>query len=558
VAVALSSTRARPRPPGMADFVRLKLRLMRNGFRDQVWRLIGFIVGLMFGLGFAVAAGFGLAATSVASADVGYVVAVAVGATVVLAWTLVPLLFFGVDETLDPARFALLPIPRRTLATGMIAAAFLGVPALVTLLTTGGLVAAAAIRFGPVGAVVAMFGVVGGLTIGVVASRAVTSAFAALLRSRRVRDLAAVLLALLATSIGPIQWIAVAAMQSGTVAQAVRTADVVAWTPLGAPYVLPFDVAAQRWDRVGARTAITVGTIALLLWWWSRTLESAMLDSSSGGSARAAKGRASGAVGALVPAVMRVAGTGPFTAIMARESRFWWRDGRRRAALVSILVASAVVPVAFNLSAGQDRPAVTGGLSALGFTFAITMAGTMGGMLLGNQFGYDGSAYATHLLTRVNGRTELRARAAAAALVAFPVQIAVVVAVAVFARQVPYLPAGLGILAASFGAALAAAALLSVLVPYPLPESSNPFAVSSGSGSAKGLLSVVALVATLIFCAPMVAAAYLLGSSPSWSWVLLAVGLGYGVGAAWLGTYIAGDRIDRRGPELLAAVTPKR
>ncbi len=93
-----------------------------------------------------------------------------------------------------------------------------------------------------------------------------------------------------------------------------------------------------------------------------------MLDTSSGGSVRGAKGRPASAVGALVPAVMRVRRTGPFAAIMARESRFWWRDGRRRAALVSILVASAVLPVVFSIGAGQGRPDVTGGLSALGFT----------------------------------------------------------------------------------------------------------------------------------------------------------------------------------------------
>jgi ABC-2 type transport system permease protein len=51
------------------------------------------------------------------------------------------------------------------------------------------------------------------------------------------------------------------------------------------------------------------------------------------------------------------------------------------------------------------------------------------------------------------------------------------------------LPAGFGLLGASFGAAIAAAALLSVLVPYALPENSNPFAVNSGGGSAKGMLS---------------------------------------------------------------------
>ena len=35
-----------------------------------------------------------------------------------LGWVLLPLLMFGVDETLDPARFALLPLPRRVLVRG--------------------------------------------------------------------------------------------------------------------------------------------------------------------------------------------------------------------------------------------------------------------------------------------------------------------------------------------------------------------------------------------------------------------------------------------------------
>ena len=50
-----------------------------------------------------------------------------------LGWLLLPLVFFGVDETLDPARFALLPLRRRTLVTGMLAAALVGVPAVATL-----------------------------------------------------------------------------------------------------------------------------------------------------------------------------------------------------------------------------------------------------------------------------------------------------------------------------------------------------------------------------------------------------------------------------------------
>jgi ABC-2 type transport system permease protein len=43
-----------------------------------------------------------------------------------------------------------------------------------------------------------------------------------------------------------------------------------------------------------------------------------------------------------------------------------------------------------------------------------------------------------------------------------------------------------------------------------------------------------------------------------WPWVALPVGAGYGFAAAALGCYLAGDVLDRRAPELLAAVTPGR
>ncbi len=545
-----------PRSPSAWDFVRLKLRLLRNGFRGQAWRVVAFVFGLLFGLSMAGLAVLGFAASGGASTEVRYVVAAFTGTAVVLGWTFVPLLFFGVDETLDPARFALLPVPRATLVRGMLAAAFVGVPAVATLLGTSGL-ALTVRRSGVVVAGVAFVGVVAGLVLGVVASRAVTSAFAALLRSRRVRDLAAVIVAVLASSVGPLQWAITVAVEEGSLDQAVRIADVLSWTPLAAPYVLPYDVASGRWLVAGARVCVTVGAIALLFWWWSRTIESAMIGVSTGGATKPVKGADTGAVAALVPRALRViAKPTAFGAIVARESRFWWRDARRRASVISILIASAVLPIALNIasSGANDR----GGTSALGFSFAVSMAGTMGGMLLANQFAFDGSAYAAHLLVGVPGRVELRARAAAIALVAVPVQLVVVVAVTLLAGRPHQLPTGFGMLAASFGAAMAAAAALSVLAPYALPENTNPFAINSGGGSAKGMLALLAMIGTLIISMPVVIAALMLGSSTAGSWGVLAIGLAYGGAAAWLGTYIAGDLLDRRGPEVLMAITPKR
>jgi ABC-2 type transport system permease protein len=277
---------------------------------------------------------------------------------------------------------------------------------------------------------------------------------------------------------------------------------------------------------------------------------------STGGAVKAQRSNGSSAVRNLLPGgpLRRIARPGRFSAIAARESRFWWRDPRRRSSLVSILTASAVVPIALNIVSGPARA----GVAVLPFSFAVSMCGTMGGMMLANQFAFDGSAYATHLLSDVPGRVELRARAAAVAAVALPVQVLVVVVVSVLTSHTAQVPSGFGMLCAAFGAAVATAAFVSVQAPYALPDSSNPFALNGASGSAKGMLALAAMVGTLVLSLPVIGAAYVLGASTPGSLFVLLLGVGYGVGAAMVGTYAAGQILDRRGPEVLVAVTPRR
>jgi ABC-2 type transport system permease protein len=545
------------REPRSADLVRLKLRLMRNGFRGTAGRTAGWIGGSLLGLYFALMAGLGLAVGASGDGDLAFVIAVFAGSALVLGWTLFPLLFFGVDETLDPARFALLPIRRGVLARGMLAAAFVGVPVLATLVASSGLVVAAAIRSGASAAAVAFIGIVAGLVLGVTASRALTSAFAGFLRSRRMRDLAAVVIALLASSIGPLQVLLYSHAKGGSVASALTVAHGLAWTPFGAPYAMAFDVAGGAWGLAVARLAVTSAAVVLLGWWWSRTLESAMLGaSSSSGAAKQAGAIGQGAVGALIPRAIRaVARPGPFGAVLACELRMWWRDPRRRSSLISLLMASAVIPIAFTVSTRGDPSA---GIGTLPFSFTVTMCGTLAGMLLANQFAFDGNAFAAHLLSQVPGRVEIRARGLAISLVAAPVQLVVVVAVGVLTHRVGQLPAGIGLLFAAFGAGISVAGLLSVLVPQALPENNNPFALNQGGGSAKGLLGLLGMLATLVICVPMVIVATFFANVAHGSWLVAALGVGYGVGLVLLGTSIAGSMLDRLGPEVLAAVTPRR
>ena len=555
-------------PPARAvsprHFVRLKLRVLGNNFRGQAWRIALFVLGVLFALWFAATGFFLLAAPGLADEPRYALLAAAFGGGVLtLGWLLLPLVFFGVDETLDPARFALLPLSRRTLVTGLLAAALVSVPALATLITVAGLVITAGALGGWSAALVEAVGVVAGLLVCVAGARALTSAFATMLRSRRVRDLAAVLLAVLAALLGPLQLLVLAAVRSADWDRLTGVARVVGWTPFGAPWTAGIDVAEGRALAAVVKLLITAATIGVLLLWWSRSLESAMVGAASAGPARAPRGVVGGAVAQLFPRAVGWARRDRFGALVARECRYWWRDARRRANLITVAVVGVFVPVMVNL--GGTTLAVEGGAafgeasansSPVLVSISMVFVGVLASVTLANQFGFDGSAYAANVVAGVPGRVELRARMTAFSLYVVPILLVVAVVLGVVLGRPEWLGVMAGGLFAAYGCGLAINGFISVLGAYSLPESSNPFAMNTGAGIAKSLFTLLSMVSSAAAAIPFVVAAGLLGDV--WLWLALPAGLAYGTGAALLGAYLAGDALDRRQPELLASVTPRR
>ncbi|WP_406073659.1 ABC transporter permease [Micromonospora sp. NBC_01638] len=563
--VSATVTPAAPvRSVSARHFVRLKLRVMGNNFRGQGWRIALFIGGGLVGLWFAVGGFFLFAAPGLTgNGQYAVLVAAAGGGLLVLGWLLLPLVFFGVDETLDPARFALLPLPRRTLVTGLFAAALISVPVLAVLVASFGLVFTALSLGGWSAGLVAAVGVIAGLLLCVAASRAVTSAFATMLRSRRVRDLAAVLLAVTAALLGPLQVFGLAALQDADWTRLTGVATVIGWTPFGAPWTAGIDVAQGRVWAAPIKLLITVVALGAVLVWWSRSLESAMVGAASTGKAPTRRGVTGGAVAQLFPRVAGWARRDRFGAMIAREARYWWRDARRRANLITIAVVGIFVPVMINLGgagfAAGDGPELTmsaSDSSPVLVTISMLFVGVLAAVTLANQFGFDGSAYAANVVAGVPGRVELRARMTAFSLYVLPMLAFVAVVLSLVLGRPGWIGLTAGGLAASYGAGLAVNSLVSVLGAYSLPETSNPFAMNSGAGVAKGLLTLLAMFASAVAAVPMVVAAALLGDA--WLWLALPVGAAYGLGAALLGAYLAGDVLDRRQPELLATVTPRR
>ncbi|UWZ36679.1 ABC transporter permease [Dactylosporangium roseum] len=562
--------------PKVSYFVRLKLRILRNSLRpgrrhrgDQKsrWfgrhsRLILFVLGALLGLWMAFIGFTAFAGSSIAGGDLRRVVAALAGAGVVLAWVFLPLLFFGVDETLDPARFALLPVPRRTLVLGMLAAAFVGIPPVVTFLATLGSLIGAIGDGGIAAGAVAVVGSLVGLALCVAASRAVTSAFARMLRSRRVRDLAALLIALLGISCNPLFQLMFAIVRHGESKQATTIAEILSWTPLAAPYVAYLDAIDGDWALVAARLLIGVAGVAALLWWWLRTIESAMLGTTSGPGAARKAAPTGRPVHTFLPGVVRLLPTGRFAGLLAREIRYWLRDPRRRASLISLLAASIVIPFAFTFgtraggSATGPGAGTAGGLSDNALVYSLLFAGAFVGLVLVNQFGNDGTAYALHMLTNVPGQVELAARALGVGILTFPLLAGGTVVVSVLTGHAAQLPAALGVGLCAFGISVGAAGIMSVIAPYPMPDTNNPFAMNTGRGSVKSLLSLVSMIVTWVLTAPLTVAFALLPAALSW--LILPAGLIWGFALAWVGTRVAGHLLERRAPEVLVAVTPKK
>jgi ABC-2 type transport system permease protein len=511
--------------------MRLKLRLLANSFRGAGWRLALAILGVLGGVWFSFV-GFGFFTLSaILDARDAYTLAVLGGSALVVGWTTLPLMVFGVDETLDPVRFALLPLRRVVLLRGLFAAALLGIPAVMTLIATQGLVVGA-VRWGGAAAGLAAFaGTLLGLLMCVAVSRAVTSAMATALRSRRARDAAVVLLALLAGGLGPLQFAGISVVQTVGAERLAAAARVVAWTPVGAPYAVGLDVAAGRWGVAAARFGLTAAAVALLLRWWAVTLPAAL---------RLAPGAAGPRTRTtdLVPVGLRRLPPGLLVGLMAREWRYWWRDPRRRSALVSALMVALVLPVVFV------------SIGAFGLPFALVLAGALIGSLLANQIGMDGSAYATHLLAGVPGRTELTARIAVVTGVTFPLVIVVAIGAGAIGGDSRAARA-IGLAFLAYGAAAALATILTVVIPYALPESTNPFALSTGTGGVRGLASFGPMLLGSALAAPLA----VLGLPDA---LVLLIGLLAGGALLVAGVLIAGNVLDERGPEVLLAVTPRR
>jgi len=490
-------------------------------------------------------AGFTILAASRGNADAPNLAIVVFGLAT-LGWAIFPVLGFGTDETLDPQRLATLPLTRRQLVSGVFAASLVGMAPLATLIAFSG--ALVGLAHNVTSAALIAIAAVESLLLCVVASRTIVALMVPILRSRRGRDFTILAMTLIAL-MPPLLELFATRRTAGTDLHdtLVDVADRVRFTPFAWGGTAVADAARGHYGSAIVLLVVIAATIGLLLWIWSRSLERALTTADPAASAAPVRGRVSG----LVPHWLPFVPHNRVGAVAAKDLRYFSRDPRRRAPLIGAMIVPAVALFA-SLSRGIDEPAAT---TLLGLVAVLPAAG-----LTLNQFGLDGAALWSSVAAGNDPRADLTGKNLASLLVMVPLAAVSAFICAAFAHGWSYLPLTVGLAPAIFGVLLGVGDVVSVRVPYAMPDRRSPLAFNPGQGCASMLAGFAALAVQGMLIFPMaLLTAVLLNTLPLAVATAAALVIANVYGAfVWVaGRNIAARDVWWRLPELLDAVSPR-
>ena len=527
----------------VATVVRLRLTLLRRTLARERWRLVVLVLGGVWALGTLpslLAGAFWLAGPG---SGVRPDVLVVGGTLLVLGWIVVPVLVFGMDDTLDASRFATFAVPVGRLVPGLLVAAVISVPAVFTALVCALPVLAWA---GEGGGAVLVAALATPVALGtcLLAARISTTVAGRVLGTRRAREVTAVLTTLGLALVVPVA-VAIGSLGlDGTLERVPGVAQALGWTPLGLVWAAP--ASAAEGDVVGAvaRLALAVGWLAAAVAGWGALLRWTLVrpGTRGGGPRRRADAMLAGSRLRAGTPEQRAS-----RAVAARARRYWTGDPRYLSALVSVLLLPAVIVLLLGAVLPDARVAalVVGPLLAAGIGWGRH-----------DDTAYDGTAYWLHLSARVRGEDDRRGRTAAVLGWSLPAVVAVSVAGALVAGRPDQVATVVGAACGLLASGLAVSAVTSALLVYPVPApGASPFAAGTGSIGISMGAQLVASAATFLVSVPvLVCAGFALAGWSSGPAATAVVGMLGGALALAVGVRVGGRVLDARGARILAGL----
>ncbi|MCW4466590.1 transporter [Glutamicibacter sp. MNS18] len=519
----------------VAHILKLKLTLLRNGFRRSVWQLVGVIVGSLYALGMVAL----LIVATWFTADLqwlGYI-SVLVSALVVLGWALIPPLLTGVDLTLEPQRFVHFGINQKVLGRALILAGFVSIPAVITLLGMIGFSVLWRLE-GPI----LLLGLLANLAtalLAVLACQYLTIQATALRSKRRFREASFAVLFLLLVSIGPIFGALTSA--ATTIEEWISpVAQVLSYTPFGTLGAVAPAAVEGNWALALLHLGYGLAVLGLLYWLLVRATAKAVVTAPAPQRAASAKG-----LGPFkwMPAT-------PAGAVAARAMVYWFKDPRYALSVIMV----PMLPVIFYFAGSQAESYAM--MYLLGPLFGILL-----GFSISADVSYDNTAFSLHVLTGVSGRDDRLGRLLACVTISIVPIILGAILPGLLNGQNWRVPGDLGLSLGAFLVALAVSSVVSARYTYAVPlPGDNPLKTPPGNGMRVALTQLATFGGMGVLLLP-VGVPYLiglLGQSTMLGWVTLAAGLLYGGILLVVGIRLGGRWMDNRLPELMQAVMLNR
>jgi ABC-2 type transport system permease protein len=461
-----------------------------------------------------------------------------------IGWITLPVVIFPLDEALDPARLAVFPLSRLRLMAGMVAAALVS-PSVIVPVT----VVATNVSFFRGGA--AVMAVVAGaifiMQLGV-GSHLFTSIVSALLRSRRGRDLAVlVVIAIGLFTFGGYQTVSSEIEAKGLdgALAAYPLHHLAALSPPTAAQAAVTQAAAGNWDSSLGMLVASLAWLGILMFAWDRLMGWMLVTPNHSPRPDRARHRRG------------LAEKGPWgrRRVLARkELRFFVRDPRQRLVWTgTVIFVGLAVAVLVVGTESMARFRQSSWLPLL----APAMVLFVGLPIALNQFGWERNAASYLFALPINPRHLLQGKNIAVIIGLLAETLFISLLLAVFSGAWEALALVPGLAVAAIGCQLAVGNLVSVITPLRLPrEGTDVFSQATEQGClalAAQMGSFVAIGFLLI--PPSVAAVLTVGFGQALKpWITTIFSVVWGVCFYLASLWLAGSLLRRRIPEVVAWV----
>jgi ABC-2 type transport system permease protein len=545
----------------------LRWKLFIRGFTRDTGRIVGTIFLVLFGFPFVASIAVGTFFAyrflpSPANEEILFLVL----AGVFLAWIVLPLFEFSVNEGLDISKLVLFPLTRAELMLSLIFSTLLDIPIVALLLIFAAVVAGWALSL-PMGLFALLAMLVFYMQI-IGTSQLVLALLMRTLQSRRFRDLSIIIFVLFSSFCSLLSQLIsrISVGRSGSfnieALKHLGFSSYLQWFPPGMVARSIEQAAHDNWGAGFAWLTVSLGVSVLVLYLWQVVVERSLSSPEGSSGARVQYRRAERREVAVAAQTVRTRSwerilSPQIFAITSKEFKYYWRDPQLKALLFQSLISSFILIAVLLFQTGRSSYMFGSGWLVVLAPLSVLLAMLSFSL---NSLGMERQSLTILFLFPIEPQRILWGKNLAVFVIGFA-EMVIAVSITAFVSQgwnlaLPAFIAGL----AGLGVVLGCGNFTSVFLPQRMREMQRGFratGASSQGGCLRGFLSVVMLFVTVVLLGPVIVALGLpLFLHQQWIWIFaIPLALLYGIAFHQVVTRLVAPRMVDRTPEILAATT---